>query len=330
MAFEKSLDLMRLAEMSAARYRGVSLVDIMEEFDVNQRTAQRMIRGLELVFPDLEYTTDEDRRRWWKLQDTTLLRFQGLRDAELTALSMSIRRATRDDAYWDAKALSSLRDRLLAGMPSTHARRAETDASALLEAQGFACRPGPRAKVEPKVLGTIATGIKGPFSLDILYQGARDAEPMPRQVEPYGVLLGLRQYLIARDIKKGGPYRRFRTDRITDAQITGQSFRRDPDFNIEDYAARSFGSFYSEAEYGPVVWRFSPYAADTAREFEFHPTQTVTEQPDGGLLVEFTAGGWLEMAWHFVKWGKAVEVLDPPELKEILEWVRRGEADIWP
>jgi len=266
MAFEKSLALMRLAEMSAVRYRGVSLADIMEEFDVNQRTAQRMIRGLELVFPDLEYSTDEDRRRWWKLKDTTLLRFQGVRDSELTALSMSIRRAQRDNDDLGAKTLRSVRDRLLTAMPSTHARRAQTDAAAVLEAQGFACRPGPRAKVEAKVLGTIATGIKGPFSLDILYQGGRDTAPKPRQLEPYGVILGTRHYLIAKDMKKAGAFRRFRTDRIMDAQITGQSFLRDPDFNIEEYAAQSFGSFHSEDEYSVVIWapRFLTVFAATA------------------------------------------------------------------
>ena len=52
-AFVKSLDLIRLAEMAAARHNGVSLVDVVEEFGVNQRTAQRMIRGLEMAFPGL-------------------------------------------------------------------------------------------------------------------------------------------------------------------------------------------------------------------------------------------------------------------------------------
>jgi hypothetical protein len=37
-------------------------------------------------------------------------------------------------------------------MPGPHARRAEADAEALMEAQGFAVRPGPAVRAEPGVL----------------------------------------------------------------------------------------------------------------------------------------------------------------------------------
>ncbi|MET4102770.1 hypothetical protein ABIE58_002206 [Roseovarius sp. MBR-78] len=78
MAFEKSLDLIRLAVMAAARHKGVNLVDVVEvprdkqgEFGVSQRTALRMIRGLEMAFPGVVWSTDRERRRWWKLCGTT-------------------------------------------------------------------------------------------------------------------------------------------------------------------------------------------------------------------------------------------------------------------
>ena len=148
MAFETTLDLMRLAEMAAARHKGVSLVEVSAEFDVNLRTAQRMIRGPEEAFPSVEFSTDQDRRRWWKLNDTRVLGMLGVRDSELAALDMSIRRAQREGATKDVSTLISLRNRLLATMPSSHARRAEVDAGAMLEAHGYACRLGPRVQVE--------------------------------------------------------------------------------------------------------------------------------------------------------------------------------------
>jgi len=330
MAFEKTLDLMRLAEMAAARHKGVCLVEVSKEFGVNLRTAQRMIRGLEAAFPSVEFSTDHDRRRWWKLDDTKFLRMQGIRDSELAALDMSIRRAQREGATKDAAALISLRDRLLATMPSSHARRAEVDAGAMLEAQGYACRPGPRVQVEPKVLGAIAVAIKAPFSLTIAYQGARDDAALDRAVEPYGMLLGTRQYLIARDLGNGRDFRRFRLDRITRADITGQSFARDPDFDLDAYAAQSFGSYHSDAEYQPVIWRFAPSAAAAAREFVFHPSQVVTDEPNGGLRVAFTASGWVEMAWHLYKWGDKVEVIAPVELQELVRGHQRGDVGVLP
>jgi len=67
------------------------------------------------------------------------------------------------------------------------------------------------------------------------------------------------------------------------------------------------------------VWRFSPAAAATAREFEFHPKQKMTELEDGGLLVSFEASGLVEMAWHLAKWAREVEVLEPAALREMVK-----------
>jgi len=172
--------------------------------------------------------------------------------------------------------------------------------------------------------------IKAPFSLTIAYQGANDDAALNRMVEPYGMLLGIRQYLIARDLGNGRHFRRFRLDRITSAKITGQSFARDADFDLEAYAAQSFGSYHSDAEYQPVIWRFAPTVAAAAREFEFHPNQVVTEEPDGSLRVTFMASGWVEMAWHLYKWGDKVEVVAPAELRELVKGHQRWDVGVLP
>jgi predicted DNA-binding transcriptional regulator YafY len=142
MAFRKAQELMRLAEMAGSRHRGICLNDVSEAFSVNNRTAQRMMREFEETFPAYTCSTDGDRRRWWKLSDTTLTKMRGVRASELSALDMAIKRAQHDGAVMDVKGLESLRDRLLACMPSPQARSTETDAEAILEAQGLACRPG--------------------------------------------------------------------------------------------------------------------------------------------------------------------------------------------
>lgn len=330
MAFRKAQELMRLAEMAGSRYRGVCLNDVSETFSVNQRTAQRMMREFEEAFPSYICSTDRDRRRWWKLSDTTLIRLQGVRASELSALDMAIKHAQHDGAVLDARGLISLRNRLLSSMPSSHARRTETDAGAILEAQGLASRPGPKAKIDNDLLGAIAEGIKAPFSMDIFYQGTRDTEPRLRKVEPYGLVRGIRQYLIARDIENGHAYRRYRLDRIASANITGQSFARDPDFDLDAFTIQAFGSFHSDAEYGRIVWRFAPSAAAVAREFEFHPTQQVSNEPDGSLLVEFIASGWIEMVWHLYQWGDQVEVVEPEALRAMVAGFQRGDVGVLP
>ena len=326
----KALRIMRLAEAAAARPEGISLAQISETFGVNLRTAQRMTHALKDAFPAVETYTDRHRRKFWRLDDQRLLHMQGIRDSELAALDMGIRRAEREGAATEARALASLRNRLLATMPPSHARRTETDAEAALEARGHACRPGPRARYDTKLLRLIDEALKVPHVLTIDYASAQDTAPRTRVIEPHGLVFGIRCYLIARDRSADMAYRQFRLDRISRIELGKDSFLRDPGFELSRYCARSFGSFHAQAEYGPVVWRFAPEAADVARDFVFHPAQEVESMEDGSLIVRFTASGWLEMAWHLYSWGDGVEVISPPELRAMVEAHRRSDFPALP
>lgn len=330
MRLSKALNIMRLAEEAAARPDGISLVQITETFGVNLRTAQRMSRALEVAFPTVQTRVDKDRRKWWQLRDHPLLQMQGIRDSELSALEMGIRRAEREGAATEVAALKVLRCRLLATMPAPFARRAEVDAEAVLEARGHACRPGPRAQNAPQVIVSIESALKGPLMMSFDYTGAQDAAPRSRVIEPYGVLVGMRSYLIAREPAIDAKYRHFRLDRINRIKVLPGSFKRDPAFDLATHAAQAFGSYHSAAEYGPVIWRFAPSAASVARDFIFHPDQQVETEEDGSLIVRFTAGGWLEMAWHLYQWGNAVEVIAPLALRAMVDDHRRGDFPALP
>lgn len=331
MSFQKAADLLRLAEMATSRFGGISLTEIEEAFSIDRRTAQRMTKVLEDMFPNCTTRTDDERRKYWKLgaADGRLILAQGIRDSELAAVEMAIRRADRDGASNEVRALSALRDRLLSAMPGSHARRAEADAEAVLEAYGFASRPGPKVRVAPNMLGVLAEALKGPHVLSVTYAGGRDPTRQ-RRLEPHGLLLGTRRYLVAREAGGDGKMQHYRLDRLTDVRLEVQSFARDPDFDLATHAARAFGSFHDEREYGEVVWRFSPAAATTARDFLFHPTQTITEEDDGSLTVRFTASGHLEMAWHLYIWGDTVDVLAPDSLRTLVAQYRRADFPALP
>jgi predicted DNA-binding transcriptional regulator YafY len=112
--------------------------------------------------------------------------------------------------------------------------------------------------------------------------------------------------------------------------VSNESFERDPAFNLQAFANRAFGVFQNEEEFGEVVWRFSPRAAAHARGFEFHPSQVMEDQPDGSLIVRFSASGHLEMAWHLYLWGQDVEVLMPRPLRHLVEQYRRSDFPALP
>jgi predicted DNA-binding transcriptional regulator YafY len=64
--------------------------------------------------------------------------------------------------------------------------------------------------------------------------------------------------------------------------------------------------------------RFNPEAADEVAAFQFHPSQTLTREPDGFTTVCFRAGGLRELAWHLFTWGDAVQIIQPILLKTVM------------
>ena len=121
-----------------------------------------------------------------------------------------------------------------------------------------------------------------------------------REVQPYGIIYGNRAFLVGYT-ERGSDLHLWRLANISDASITGQPFTRNPAFDLQEFAKRSFGTFQEEPV--SVELRFDAQAAQDVTHFIFHPGQTVTANKDGSLTVRFAAGGLDEVCWHLVTWG---------------------------
>lgn len=324
MSFSKAQDLVRLAQMAATRRGGVSLDDICAEFGISHRTAQRMTDALEATFGNVEFEDGEDRKRRWRITDPGDFRLQLRHETGVEALEIAARTAEAEGRLRHMRALGDLRDAMLARVPSR--ARVEADAEAVLAAMGQVTRPGPRVTLAPEVLDAIIEALRGPFRLKLRY----NQDSGFRVLEPHGVLLGHRTYLVARDPAKSEEIRNFRIDLIHHAETLNESFTFREGFVLDDYAAQAFGVWQDPAQFGEVVWRFVPEAAERAAGFRFHPNQRLERQEDGSLLVRFHAAGWLEMAWHLYQWGNRVEVLAPEGLRQMVEGHRRGDFAAMP
>lgn len=187
----------------------------------------------------------------------------------------------------------------------------------MLAAEGLILRPGPKPRIDPEITVALRHAIISAQKVRLHYRYRGSGKRGYQTVHPYGFLYGSRHYLIAwSDNQRARDFRSFALGNIERVEILGESFERDPAFSLADYAAQSFGVF-QEKPFN-VMWKFSPNAAPDAREFLFHPTQTMEDQPDGSLIVRFRAGGALEMAWHLFTWGHEVEVIRPARLRSLL------------
>jgi predicted DNA-binding transcriptional regulator YafY len=325
MRYEQAENLLSLAlDMQAAR-GGVSLMDIETKFGVSRRTAQRMRDSVLRIFVGADEVATDERQKRWTIPKGTLDRLIGISGDELANLAVAIEVLERENLGDQAASLEGLAAKLKAVMDPNVLRRVDPDLEALLEAESLALRPGPRPKVRTLVLEDLRQAIKACRAVEIHHRNRTTNRLRKRTVYPYGFLYGQRHYLVAFDPGVSfRNYRLFSLPNIELANLQDEFFERDAKFSLEEFSRGSFGVFQEEPF--DVVWRFSPRAASDARDFQFHPDQTIEDQPDGSLIVRFRAGGSLEMCWHLYCWGSDVEVLSPSHLAELCGENRKS----WP
>ena len=330
MSFDKAEQLIELARRASSR-QGLTLDDVVEHYGVSLRTAQRMFRALEANFPETESFTDEAGRKRWRMASGHMREFFSLSAEEAAALELGITHLSHAGLSIEAKALQALRNKVLALVPSQQITRIEPDSDAILEAQGFVARPGPRPRVNEDVALNVAEAIKACRLLDITYRSHLDDAPVVRRVAPYGLLSGARRYLVAHDPQSSrNAIKTYRMDAIFSADLTDDYFERPADFDLQSFANRGFGLYQNDAEYSEIEWRFAPEAANHVRGTLFHPEQEEEELADGSILIRFKAAGHLEMAWYLYQWGDKVEVLKPARLREMVKAHLRSDFPALP
>ncbi|HEX6893736.1 MAG TPA: WYL domain-containing protein, partial [Bryobacteraceae bacterium] len=112
--------------------------------------------------------------------------------------------------------------------------------------------------------------------------------PAWRDVVPYGLLYGHRIYLVAAFPWETEPVN-YRLDRMSELRVSDARAARPQGFDLDAYAARSFGVFQEEPH--DVALRFVPEVVDEVANFQFHPSQTIMREADGSTIVRFRAGG---------------------------------------
>ena len=179
--------------------------------------------------------------------------------------------------------------------------------------------PLPRPRIKHGLLPLLRSAIKAARKVEFNHIGRSSGRRSRQLVEPYGVLYGNRAYLVGHADWAEEP-RLWSSAIVSKARISGESFERDPEFDLQKFAKRSFGAFQEPPV--DVVLRFDAGAARDAAIFLFHPSQKLLENNNGSLTVRFRAGGLEEMCRHLFTWGTAVTVVVPAELRQRLPKMR--------
>ncbi len=311
MRYERAGNLLELAMALQGARGGLTLQDIQRIMGVSRRTAERARDAVDRVFGPLELVPSTDRKQHWRLRSNVLRSLVNVSGAEINELEQAADGMERAGHADSAENLRTLAKKLKAVLHRDTLTRAEAELEALVQIEGLAARSGPRQRLDTGLLELLREAIGNRRVIEFTYHSPQSGERR-RRVLPLGLINGNRTFLVARTPGEREPAL-WRLSRIDDAKTSGMTFERDPDFDLNEFARRSFGT-YQEAPF-EVKLKFGPEAAEDAQSFEFHPSQQVELHADGSTSVKFTAGGALEICWHLDTWGESATVEKPADLR---------------
>jgi predicted DNA-binding transcriptional regulator YafY len=313
----QALDL--ILTLSGSRV-GFTIRELEERLGVARRTVERLLAAIGQACGTLESVDTDEREKRWRIRPTPITRAVAITAEEVAEIEAAARRLEADALPERGAILRSAAQKLRAAASEATLRRAEPDIEALLAAEGLAAQPGPRVELPEALIATLRRAILGNRVLRMTYRAARQA-PREHDLEPVALLYGLRPYLLA-VVRGKDDAAVWRLDRIVALAETNEGFAPREGLDLVTLMADCFG-VWREPPF-EVALRFTPEAAEEARLWRFHRSQEAEADAQGGWVVRFRAGGLEEMAVHLVRWGRQVEVLSPPRLREKLAEI--GEA----
>ena len=307
---EQSLDS-RLLELEALLRRhpaGLTSSELAESLEVDASTIRRDIARLNSAGVELR-----KRGRRYQLSFHEAMRSLRLTPDEVLALYLACRLLSRQQSDRNPHAEKVMQK--LAEAVQDEAPRF----SNYIEEAALTQRTLPLHQEYLAVLETMTQAWSEGRIVHLLYSdrvgSITERRFHPYCIEPYGATNSC--YTIGFD-ERSKAIRTFKLDRIITAELTNDRFDIPPGFNPNRLFSEAWGVVWRDTPPQRVELRFFDDAARTVQEAFWHPSQRVTAHQDGTCTVTFQVSEPREMVAWIRQWGAAVEVISPPELRQII------------
>ncbi len=304
-------------ELRSKRYP--SSTRLAREYEVSSRTIQRDIEYMrDQMDAPIEY--DQIKKGYFYTEEAFHLPLIDLTERDLFAVCVAEKAVGQYAGTPLYERLKDIFDRMTMYLPET----VSVKASWLDDRISFA--PESFTEVDPQVWESAARALQEQHRLHIRHCKAGETCATERDVDPYHLVHYRGEwYLIAHDHRREKVLR-FAMSRIENAEILRETFTVPDGFLIDEFIGSHYG-IMSDSRNFRVRVKFSQDQAPYVRERTWHAGQEITDEPDGGCVLEFPAASLFEVKRWVLSWGKDALVLEPKELRELVreELVKAGE-----
>ena len=134
--------------------------------------------------------------------------------------------------------------------------------------------------------------------------------------QPHAIRMFERRWYLIGRYKKDMPYIILALDRISQFEIKEETFRRDPDFNLEEMFEGAFGITIGEGKVESVWLKVEAHQANYLRSLPLHRSQMeLTCRQEGYALFALRVRLSYDLKQRILSLGSTVEVLKPESLR---------------
>lgn len=310
----RNSQLQRLIELvrDLDRLGGSTLDELAVRHRVTTRTIRRDLEALEAA--GIEVRVERDGRTYRRHAD-----FKGpIRDLTRMLdrnhyLALTLAMGQGGAARSSVTALAHLED--LAGkienaLPASDRARLRAIAAAVLPRERFAWQNDP-----PDVVWPLVDAIAERRLCTVRYRAARrDAEARAYTVLPLKIFCHDGAAYLQCHVPKHDNVITLNLHRLEDLRVLTETADAPRDYHPDAHERAAFG-VTSGGELEEWCARFSPDAAPFIRERAWHPTQVLTDLPDGGVELRFSCERSPEVFAWVCSWHGEVEVLRPERVR---------------
>ncbi len=154
-------------------------------------------------------------------------------------------------------------------------------------------------------------------NLKIEYYSPHKKEKSERVIKPLHLLCYMGRWHVIAYCNTRKDLRTFALSRIKKIKISDIKIYIPEDIqDVSDYINKTFGLISNNNKGTDVCLEFSAEVADWIKEQIWHEAQIITEKEDGSVCLIFPVTDFLELKGEILKYGSAVKVVYPEELKE--------------
>lgn len=152
----------------------------------------------------------------------------------------------------------------------------------------------------------------------IRYGSLKEDKEIATRLSPYGLFFSRRSWYVVGRSSLHRAKRTFNLGRVIEIETLDDHFQIPRGFSIDRYLGNAWHMIPEKGPDREVVVRFNKLVAQNVAEVNWHKTQRVVFNDDGSADYHATVSGLNEISWWILGYGDQAEVLQPPELRQLI------------